>query len=921
MIDNHLYKKVYMKNGKVAFFKPVVNFIINHIKGIILTIIVVITVACFPYTLSVVKNFIAVNDIENKNFLANLITTGISLLIPAISAIILHILKKWKRYVTTWKRKIYRKCLYVSQKEHSNPIAFVISKLIIYIFYYQKREIIGSQQRIVNDILNELNAHPTERTQERVFWIQGSPYSGKTTTILNLFVDLISKKEYCDLFEQLDGQIIYLDFGRDDFCINQLISSYRYGKYENCLLVLDNLHKISDMDCSRAVSEIVDNMHAFSIIILLRNPEDFLCDSEQVLKLNNYIHTRGKCYPLSELSPAYFSVYKETAFNEYCNQLKIFEESNYSHAVIVHMTSLYVRQKSDKWGYNKEIQAFLSGEIIQNNFLTKGLIIIVSASIFTGSFNIEILEKCSGTRTYNWKSFIQKLLDIGFLVRYPDSSNKYYYFHESVAKFYFQRSYPVNAYKSQYITCFEQLFTYYAKSNPMLSYLYSIPASDMEKEKNLFDNVIININFINFYNELAFQIANNEEKRKNYYRELGILCDRIGELKEAKEYYLNYLKQAGSPDAFYKLVEIDHDYIYKYPQISSTALESNDVYEHILSLYWDLHIKLHEGIFEFTAFIDLAVKGQEYCEDIYLKHPYDSLHLLRRIYFDLLRVYYLSGELNAKKILFLTKPENAFRRFLEIHLGEFKAYYIKFVVGQYLVYDILFSLAFLNRSIERNVFNEVLKPFVSLKFEEMHDYRKVAEEAILQYQESIELFEKVGDKTAIFTKYHMYGVKLVLINDGNFTECEQFYEEYMAFATREGDAEYQSYAELYKLKLLLVKISSPAVINDDPFYDMMKNQIMQKIELVRTYQRMCNIKRGNAYSELRIDMYELLYKFLIGKKDIKSFKNKLNSIKRIAKNFNYQRELYLIRFIEEYEYNLNREQLRIIFTFYPIITQ
>lgn len=68
MIDNHLYKKVYMKNGKVAFFKPVVNFIINHIKGIILTIIVVITVACFPYTLSVVKNFIAVNDIENKNF-------------------------------------------------------------------------------------------------------------------------------------------------------------------------------------------------------------------------------------------------------------------------------------------------------------------------------------------------------------------------------------------------------------------------------------------------------------------------------------------------------------------------------------------------------------------------------------------------------------------------------------------------------------------------------------------------------------------------------------------------------------------------------------------------------------------------------------------------------------------------------------
>lgn len=910
-----------MKNGKVAFFKPIANFTINHTKGIILTIIVVITVACFPRTLSMVKNFIVVNDIESKNFLANLITTGISLLIPAISAIILHILKKWKRYVTTWKRKIYRKCLYVSKMEPSNPIALTISKWIIYIFYYQRREIIGSQQQVVNDILNELNAHPTERTHERVFWIQGSPYSGKTTTILNLFVDLISKKEYCDLFEQLDGQIIYLDFGRDDFCINRLIASYRYGKYENCLLVLDNLHKISDMDCSRVVSEIVDNMHAFSIIILLRNPEDFLCDSERVLKLNNYIQTRGKFYPLPELSPAYFSVYKETAFNEYCNQLKIFEESNYSHAVIVHMTSLYMRKKSDKWGYNKEIQDFLSGQIIQNNFLTKGLIIIVSASTFTGSFNIEILEKCSGTRTYNWKSLMQKLLDIGFLVRYPDSSNKYYYFHESVAKFYFQRSYQSNVYKSQYIACFKQLFKYYAQSNPMLSYLYSIPVSDLEKEKNLFDNVIININFINFYHELAFLITNNEEKRKDYYRELGMLCDRIGELKEAKENYLNYLKQTDSPDAFYKLVQIDHDYIYKYPQISSKAHNSNDAYEQILSLYWDLHIKLHEGIFEFTSFMDLAGKGEKYCEDIYLTYPYDSLHLLRRIYFDLFRVYYLSGELNSQEILSLTKQENPLRRFLEMHLGEFKAYYIKFVIGQYLAYDILFSLAFLNQSIERNVYNVVLKPFVSIEFEEMHNYRKVAEEAVLQYQEAIELFEKVGDKTAIFTKYHMYGIKLVLIDDGNFAECEQFYEEYMAFATREGDAEYQSYAELYKLKFLLVKISSPAVIKDDPFYDMMQNQIMQKIELVRTYQRMCNIAKGNRYAELRIDIYELLYKFLIGKKDIKAVKHKLNSIKRVAKDFNYQRELYLIRFIEEREYNLNREQLRIIFTFYPIITQ
>ena len=47
----------------------------------------------------------------------------------------------------------------------------------------------------------------------------------------------------------------------------------------------------------------------------------------------------------------------------------------------------------------------------------------------------------------------------------------------------------------------------------------------------------------------------------------------------------------------------------------------------------------------------------------------------------------------------------------------------------------------------------------------------------------------------------MFNIKLMLIDDENFSECERFYEDYMAFATRENVLEYQaSNRKLYFFK-------------------------------------------------------------------------------------------------------------------------
>jgi len=907
-----------MKKSKVVYFKSTINFVLNHSRVIIGLIILAVSIILSPRIYAKVRYICISNNITISVFYQQVITTAISAIIPIIYAGITQIYKNWSHNIKAFKRIIYRRCLKYSKSEKIWWPLKKISMLLIHVFYYQKRAPLDQQQLIVNEILNELNLHPVIESNKRVFWIQGSPYSGKTTAVLNLFIDLISKKEYSDLFEQLDGKIIYIDLGRDDFKFSKLIDDYIVGKFENHFLVLDNLHKTSNAESVNIIKQIVLDIHAYAIIILLRRPEDFLCDSERIMLLKTTMQSVGATYNLQQILPTDFSVYKDNAFNSFCSQFNLF--NNVENAVIIHLLSLYARKRIDKCHLLDEIQAFVLGDDVSNEEHKK-LMVIVAVSLFTGSFNFQVLQICEDIPAHNWRMFIQKLLDIGFLVNYPHSSHNYYYFHEALAKFYFEKNYVRPFYKSQYLKYFKRLLEYYSAShNMVLTYLYSVLQNEPSDCSELFDQIVVNANFINLYHELDFLLCQDEEKRPEHYRELGILCDRIGELKEAKEYYMKYFKKTESPDAFYKLVQIDHDYLAKYPHIEKKAKESPDYYYRFLAKYWEMHVKMHDGVFDFQGFRDIVLKSQAQCEQILYKHPYDGIHLLRRLYFDCFRIYYLNGNLNPSELEFIIN-NSRLKQKLAAELDEFDAYYIKFALGQFLAQDILFALAFLEKGIARNVYDAFLANNTSLAYEDTYNAEAIIKEAIVQYKKSIEKFKRIGDKTAIFVRYHLYNVKICLVKDDNFSEYEQFYEEYMGFATRENDIEYQSYAELFKLKLLLVKISSPAIICNAPNYDDLIIQTKKKIAITRKYQELCNTKNGNSYAEFRLNLYETLFNFLIQNIKCAKFKERILSLRKTAILLNYRREQYIINYIEKYKFNPNREQIRIIVTYYPIVTQ
>ena len=910
-----------MKKNKVLFFRAFINFVINHARIFLGFIILLAVCLLSPLTYRAVKDFIDLYNIPVSDFQGNLITALLTSALPILYAWISGFYKSWKHIIIKIKRTLYRYCHQLSISATTPVFYKKIATLIIRVFYYQKREPLQEQQIVVNKILDELNSHVACKKSERIFWIQGSPYSGKTTTILNLFMDIISNIEYNDLFEQLDGKIVYFDLGRDDFSLPRLLDTYKIGKYENHLLVLDNLHKMSSADCFEVIKQVVLNIQAFAIIVLLRKPSDFLCDNNQIVKLNKIIQSVGVPYYLPTVSKDDFTAYRENAFSHFCNQFYLTDLDYRNDAIIVHLSSLYVRRNSDLHKIIPKLQTFLYGEDSSEE-IHKKLTAIVSVSLFTGSFSVEVLQRCYGSINYNWNPFLNRLLDIGFLVRYPDSSKKYYYFHEKIAKFYFDRNFTMPFYKNLYLEFFTKLKDYYADiQNEPLTFLYSILLADGNSYRYFFDKIVINANFVNLYEEMNFLLNQDESRRLNYYRELGVLCDRIGELQEAKDYYFKYLNQVKSPDALYKLVQIDHEYIDDYPDIVQKALTSDDCYYVLLGQYWEQHVRMHDGLFNFFDFKKIVQAGQVQYQQVLQKHPYDGIHLLRRIYFDLFRIYYLCGVLEPIQIEFAVSDNSHLKRILSLMLDEFEAYYIKFAVAQFLAQDLLFSLAFLNKRINRSEYNLMLKNHTNLKFEEMSNPQEIATETVRLYNIAIEMLERIGDKTAIFIRYHLYDTKLILINDGDYSQCEQFYEEYMGFATRENDVEYQSYAELFKLKMLLVKMSSPVVIGFEPNYNDLINQACKKISLTRAYQKLCNTRKGNAYAKLRLDLYESIFFFISQKNDSQQFKKQILDIRKQAEKYKYKRELCVIDYIEACQFNPSRENLRIIITYYPIITQ
>lgn len=910
------------KKHRVLYFKPIINWILGHCYMLLLIVLIGIALLLHPFFQNHIEIYLSNNQIVLSSLQENILSGLIVTVIPTLLTGLIYLAKRNSKNSGWIKRKLYNICTYLYKNVHIPKIIKDLISDVVNLFYFHNRELIYKQQSVVDGILDSLNN--TTISRKRIYWIKGSTYSGKTTTILNLLIDLISKIEYNQLFQKLDGNIVYFDLGKPNVSLDNILSEYEAERYSNCLIILDNLHKLSGQSCLHILENVVINNHAFALIVLLRHPEEFLSENDRVNKLTKIIKENGTEYTLNPLEPNDFAMQQENQFLVFCQGFFPLEQVVENTEIAIHLYMLYLKKNFDSFNLLLEIQSFLGRNDSITCSINSILQAIIACSLFTGSFNLKALEKCLPQMSdAKCKKILNELTKIGFITNYPNSHEDFY-FHERISKCYFKASFQELNNNELYIELFQRLSKVFVSgSNSILGFLYCMMAQDITKAKRIFEHVVPNVNFMNLYIEMKFLFDQNVCSITNYYKEMGILCDRCGQLQEARRFYSLYMDIDRSADAFYKLVQIDHKYHDKYPEIKDSALKSSNLYIKCLSNYWEIHVNMHHGIFEFQKLFDLACELQKDAEIIISEYPYDGLHLMRRLFFDLFRLYYLEGIFQPEKIRPFADNKSKIFRILKKELDEFEAYYIKFAVGLMLGQDILFSLALEKESLDLKKYNFLFENHLEIEHSKTLDFRAIAEETIRIYLQSIELLDKIGDKTAIFVKYHMYNIKLLLINDGNFSECERFYEDYMAFATRENILEYQAYAETFKLKMSLIQLCSPAIIESygKDQYDELKNTIRQKIELAQKYEELANPASGNQYAQLRLSLYSSIFSLFIKEISIPLFEKDIKNIKKMAQEKNYNRELKLIKYIEKYDYRLSPESIRIIVSYYPIVTQ
>jgi len=894
-----------MKPNQIKYFNKILDLLLNHI---FIFISILICIIIYIFYLFYKPNIIAYLGIINnlKSVYQDIIVGIILMLISLLVDFMLSQPKRIKKIKTKLKVKVYNKLFYLSQK-NTNFFNVFITR-----FYTYNRKIFPEQNKVSSQVIKYLES-PKQRA-DKCFWIEGCSYSGKTASIMHVFRDLISNNDYESLFQKLDGKIYYFDIGRDDFELKKFMDWYNVGKFNNGVIIIDNMHKLSFDNFNNEILTMLNIKKYFGLVFLIRSPNDCISENIKIDRMNTIMDNYGRRIKLPplRLDNNRFGNDLETVFS-----LTSQYSSKNTNIILLHFASLY--SYNTYYDLTKQITRFLKNEVNSTDFKTCFMLILIY-SLFTGSFNYKFLIRLNSEINKNYLcTLISDLVNIGFLSTSPNEK-EYYYLNEEVAKFYFKYGFKDKDLKRITKNEFYKLYKYYYNKNRVLSFLYSIlGAPESQNSHELFNKIAININFKNLYLQMDYLLNIESNYFPQYYKELGILCDRIGNLKKARTFFMK-LNLKEDIEAYYRLLQIDHSFYKEKDNMYNTNKKHFDVYINVLSKYWDIHMKMHMGIFDFESLYDLSLFCSRYYEEILDHNYYDGLHLMRRIYFDCFRFYYLRGILNTNKLSYICDNSFNLKSILKTNLHEFECYYKKFAIGLQLGYDVLFNCRIRGILINEDEYNLFYNQYIDEhNYKSLHSWENICINAINILNQSLNEMEDIADKTAIFVKYHLMLIKLCL-EEKNYEEFNSFLLEYKNFAETENIIEYQIYAILFKIKLNLIQFFSIQNIASQNDYE--RNYLKEVIEnnFVEMENTLNTCTYLNSYEYIRVKIYKILFTYFI-KKDSKAMKKKLLEIKHEAKSKHYNRELVIIKFIEKRNFSLSVDNIRTLIKFYPIVPQ
>lgn len=952
------------KQGKhIRYLKIFVEFIVNYIS--------VIGLALFLFLLflridqvsglginllhKISDKFFSGIDPRNYQIIYNALLKWASVTLSVATSIFLNkfisIIVRKKKYMIRLRRYIYyklRKQYIISDKW----ITHTIIPELINVFLHGKPLNYYNQSDHIKQLMKYLGV---DNTTNHIVWIKGNAYSGKTTIIFR-FIEEMSNKKNFKLFEEYEKHIYYFDFGTPSLNISNIHKSISDRKYENALLILDNIHKLELTDLRTFVTTLEschDNVKF--LICLSRQFEEFCFSQEINERLDNFTQNYAAVLDINPIQTnTIMSVNSdeclldeisantkntEKNYQEFCKKI-IKKEQQMNLALIVQCYNLYLSTPGS--GNRKFIYAVFdalnTGE--GDASLKYTLSFIIHATLFSGGFEtlwfyeyINIIKE-KKIQLYS-KRYFRLLQKSSFISIVCSSNSNEVAFHEKLARYYFELIDKKSCYKEINFSVIEYLVKKNKEcgriSNAWKYKILLLPK--VPNDTTLFDKALCIANFKTLLEDLQYIMKQKKYDEALFYRELGILFDRFGKLNTASMYFKKTLKQKFNPAIYINLIQVDHG-AFDDETIQPLIDKKKDAYIRVAAKYWKAHIDMHDGKFQFDDFSQMLDEWQEHKDMIFKMYPYDGLHLLRRWYFDCFRVYYLSGMLNPV----LLKPIIQAGLFKNIsYLPEFEAFRYKFQCAFFLHYDVLFKKGIWG-TIDYEKFEEwdsimlgqsFYAKIVAAKEHGKSEVDIIVKEAIEYYMASSNGLKKIMDKSYRYSDLRVWELKLSYecVNPDDIFANERFIKDYIQHSMSIQIDEYVAYGYTYLLKNYLVGQYCLSPEYDDNPYDgkVLRNtyitdELIQDCFInIEHYHNSYRGERQNNYCLFRLDIYKTLYNYSKNKIKYGQAKKVIQKLYDYAKQQGYCREKILLDYLLDNK--LRRIDIIKFYKYYPLVMQ
>lgn len=725
------------------------------------------------------------------------------------------------------------------------------------------------------------------KNNQSLFCVTGDGDSGKTSTVLLLFERCVNSKEFYELF---NNKTIYISKSYSEEQISKFISNYLLEKYTNYYIFIDDIGELSLISQIRLWNEIIlpkvknETCNAKAITIITNQNNSLIR-----AKIENEGNNK---YVLLEIRKDFLKV------DTLLPKTKIFCQKH-------QINDCFIENWVNMILLNDNSNGILDDLLNKKPSAIQVLFIcIVVASKYSKVSSVKLIKKLYKSLGYNIVCFyknLKKLINLNIVMYFP-FLKKHIYIDQTVLHF-FSSYYQKNKLYASVISyfCNENVIDNDAEKW-LISCENMILSNKAKSTQNseLFSKAF-NIGNYNFLlDELKKIISLKKSTEKFFLKELGYLNEKVGNREEAIKYLELYI--CSTTDKFEKyqsyllLFEIKHHNDQSLAEIRKIA-NSQNRYLSLQAAYWIEHINIEKGIFNYDKLTDIVSKYMK----ITTKDSINYYHILRRMFSDLSRVYYLMGKIDCSR--FLAFKEKLINSDLRVNHAEFDDYYGLLTRAQYIHYDVIFQKGFYNALIHNcdDIYMEI------------PGTNRLIDLALDEYKKCERNFKGYGDK-AWMTISIRKNELMMCTNVELIKIIKELYEIRDVFISNKNEL------HLAFVDCVLCKAE---FLNYYLYHiDLEEEKTIKKCKFLIKEAKTLYEKFENSFGLYRLDFISIFIEFFV---DIQHYSpdeaiNKFKSSLKKMKKEEYFREYEMI------EYILDMKKIRIdlikrFFMYYPIILQ